>query len=396
MESETMKNDDEDKKSYQGRSIDVSEVVGSLSKDIDAGLIIQLLRGTWVSRSEGWNLIALPASAKVLKNKPDSDKDIFRLLMNQYGETLKFNMPDTKVPNRGIDANDPDQRVDGITYEQFVVQKAVADFPESIDAVRAKMNEPIHHEPGFILEFRDHVHVGKSPDVVDDNGDMIEKELTIARMGTIPHGNAVLAMGFVDHELTLDEEDDNAFPERLKKGDIDGSDFAPASQLAHYLKPYKHFMNSPFLGCVDTNKNPDFPGFSPDHFHKILKNVRDKLNIKKTTVLNFDTKFKVAGIDDAKFDENDKPIAGFPISNVPFVKREANVTEMHATFWIMELEKTDTCDGSDPEFVMQYSQTVYLEFFDSPVEKDPTTGKPRRIRWPHVSINTLRKVDPLN
>ncbi len=66
---------------------------------------------------------------------------------------------------------------------------------------------------------------------------------------------------------------------------------------------------------------------------------------------------------------------------------------MHATFWIMELEKTDQC--LPPEFVMQYSQTVYLEFFDSPLEDEKdVNGNPRRIRWPHVSINTLRKVDP--
>ena len=44
---------------------------------------------------------------------------------------------------------------------------------------------------------------------------------------------------------------------------------------------------------------------------------------------------------------------------------------------------------------MQYSQTVYLEFFDSPLEDEKdVNGNPRRIRWPHVSINTLRKVDP--
>ena len=382
---------DLDKKFYEGRSIEISDLVGTLAKPKDKGDdqldIIKLLRGTWVSQAEGWNLIALPASPKDLKNKPGSDKNNFRLLMNQYGETLKFNMPDTSVPNRGVTLADdePDQLINGITYEQFVVQKRVSDFPESVNDENRKVlaadGEPIHHEPGFFLQFLNHVGVGTSPDVEG------ERKLKIARMGTIPHGNSVLAMGFVTDDKTI--KNDNAFPERLKDGELDKNDFKDNP----YLKPYQHFIESPFFGCVDPKKVSNFPGFSPDNTHAILQFTQKKLTVIKTTVLNFDTKFKVAGIDDAKFDQNDKPIAGFPISNVPFVKREANVTEMHATFWIMELEKTDSC--ADPEFVMQYSQTVYLEFFDSPLESEKDeNGKPRRIRWPHVSINTLRKVGP--
>ena len=126
---------DLDKKFYEGRSIEISDLVGTLAKPKDKGDdqldIIKLLRGTWVSQAEGWNLIALPASPKDLKNKPGSDKNNFRLLMNQYGETLKFNMPDTSVPNRGVTPADdePDQLINGITYEQFIVQKRVSDFP---------------------------------------------------------------------------------------------------------------------------------------------------------------------------------------------------------------------------------------------------------------------------
>ena len=401
-----MKEADLEKRFYEGRSIVISDDVGVLSKPKDNGDseldIIKLLRGTWVSHAAGWNLIALPASSKDLKNKPDSDKNNFRLLMNQYGETLKFDMPDTHVPNRGVkpEGDEPDQLINGITYEQFVVQKEVKDFPEGVDdgkrKVRAANGEPIHHEPGFFLQFLNHVQKGTSPDVTDENGKMVEKELKIARMGTIPHGNSVLAMGFVTNDKTI--EDDDAFPERLKpdkagkENKVDVNDVKKNPDLEPYLEPYRYFIENPFLGCVDDKKVSGFPGFSPDNTHAILQFTQNKLNVRKTTVLNFDTKFKVDGIDNPEFDHNDKPIAGFPISNVPFVKRAANVTEMHATFWIMELEKTDSC--ADPEFVMQYSQTVYLEFFDSPLGEKDKHGKPLRIRWPHVSINTLRKVGP--
>jgi len=396
-----IKKDDFEKRLYAGRSIDLSDRVDTLSKPKDTGDdefdLIKLLRGIWVSQAQGWNLIALPASPLDLEFTPATPTNNFRLLMNQYGETLKFDMPDLNVPNRGIipDAyNEPDQLVDGITYEQFIVQKAVADFPQGIDngkrRVRAANGEPIHHEPGFFLQFLNHIHKGTSPDVTE-NGKMVEKELKIARMGTIPHGNSVLAMGYVTHDKTIESSD--AFPERLR-ADKDGKEIKIELQdvkSTPYLAPYQNFIDKPFFGCVDPKLVPGFPGFSPDNTSAILQFTQKGLKIKKTTVLNFDTKFKVSGIDDAEFDQNEKPIAGFPISNISFIKREANVTEMHATFWVMELENDDPC--ADPEFVMQYSQTVYLEFFYSPVDKD-AEGRPRRIRWPHVSINTLRKVSP--
>lgn len=388
-----MKKEDLARRFSEGRTIEMTDLAVKLSKPKKTGDeqldIINLLRGTWVSQAEGWNLIALPASPLDLADPPQLPDKPFRLLMNQFGETLKFNVPDMGVPNRGVTLDsaggqtdrtddEPHQLIDAITYEQIIVQKAVADFPASNHGVNAENGEPIHHEPGFFMQFLNHVLKGKSPDVTNDAGDEVEKDLTIARMGTIPHGNSVLAMGFVTHDKTI--EDDNAFPERLKVGDLEKQDVKDSP----YLTPYQHFIDHHFYGCVDPDKVHGFPGFSPDNVHAILQFAQNNLFVSKTTVLNFDTKFKVDGIDDALFDPNGKPISGFPISNVPFVKREANVTEMHATFWIMELEKTDQC--APPEFVMQYSQTVYLEFFDSPVEQG------RRIRWPHVSINTLRKV----
>ena len=55
--------------------------------------IVELLKGTWTSEAQGWNLIALPTSV------PKQ----FRLLMNQFGESLNFNrFADLNVPNRGV------------------------------------------------------------------------------------------------------------------------------------------------------------------------------------------------------------------------------------------------------------------------------------------------------
>jgi hypothetical protein len=105
--------------------------------------IIELLRGVWASPNQGWNLIALPF-------RDPSAPFNYRLLMNQYSESLRFNFADKGVPNRGItpDATGAhDQLIDAIDYDQIVTQIEVEDFPPS--GLKAKNNEPIHHEPGF-------------------------------------------------------------------------------------------------------------------------------------------------------------------------------------------------------------------------------------------------------
>ena len=311
---------------------------------------------------QGWNLIALPVGPKK-----------FRLLMNQYGETLKFGLADLCVPNRGAAETAPDQHIDAIAYEQIIVQKAVADFPAT--KLIAPNGNGIHHEPGFFLQLLDHATKGHTEEVKKgklEKGDDVE--LTIARQASIPHGNSVLAMGTIKtfsgppkigtEKIPADINPENATPERIKDTNFNTN---------AYLTPYKHFEDNHFFGNVTDSARTGFPGFSPKDANAILKFALSKLSVKQTTVLHFDTKYR------------NKNLTNTPISNIPFVQREANVTEMHADFWIMELEKDDGSDTT--EFIMQYSQTVYLEFFES----DDKDEKGKLIRWPHVSINTLRK-----
>jgi hypothetical protein len=57
---------------------------------------------------------------------------------------------------------------------------------------------------------------------------------------------------------------------------------------------------------------------------------------------------------------------------------------MKATFFIQELAETD--EAGNPKLRLQYVQVVQLDFlprFD---------GGPGRIKWPHVSINTMVKL----
>ncbi|QIF06135.1 hypothetical protein G5S37_20275 [Roseimicrobium sp. ORNL1] len=296
------------------------------------------LVGKWASVAQGWNLIALPF-------RDPSAQFKYRLLMNQYGENLDFFFVDENIPNRGIqpDADDvTDQLISGLDYQQVVIQVAAEDSPAS--NLRSPDGKGIHHEPGLFLHLTNH------------RGEHEGEELSIARLATIPHGDSVLALGKVrQFDGPPKIPDLNALPVRVNQ-DVNANP---------YLGPYKHFEDNRFFGTVPKTV-PKFPGFFASNANAILQFANPGEQVVRTTELHFDTKFGTGGI-----------------ANIPFVVREANATEMVATFWIMELKPTVPL--GPPQFVMQYSQTVFLDFFPAP-------GQPGQlIRWPHVSINTLTK-----
>lgn len=292
---------------------------------------LALLPGVWKNtgglEGHGWNAIALP-----FQTRPGSRLD-YRLLLNQYNETLVFSLVDKGVPNRGLDADlkQADQTVIALDYQQVVDQIATVDFPES--KVRGS-TEPgkntIHHEPGLWLNMLDQTTDG----------------FDIARLGTIPHGNAVLALGKSVKPLkgAPDIPDVNGLP--LKVGqDLDNP----------YLAPYRHFRDNPFLGLFD-----------PTRPAELLKAANDGVEIVRTTVLDVDSQALTGGIE-----------------NIPFIVRHANSSSMRSIFWIQELAETGP-DGM-PQLRLQYLQIVMLDF-------DPrTSGLPGRIVWPHISINTMEK-----
>jgi len=217
-----------------------------------------------------------------------------------------------------------------IDYEQSISQIVAEDFPFS-DLTGAP-GPAIHHEPGLFLNMS-----GPNNDGGPD----------IARLATIPHGDAALGLG---NSFVVDGGAPIPFINALPMGvnqDLDSP----------YLAPYKHFHDSLFEGRFD-----------PTDPTALLKSAIQGINIVRTTVLEFDTTLPDAGI-----------------HNVPFVVKQANATEMKATFFIHELGDADASGNS--KFLLQYAQVVQLDFFPR------FDGGPGRIRWPHVSINTMEKVD---
>lgn len=286
---------------------------------------LRLLPGTWKSEGNGFNMIALPFEAQTLD---------YRLLMNQYDETLNFSLVDKAVPNRGIiQASEvqTDQHVVTLDYEQVIAQVIATDNPPS--TVAGPEGAAIHHEPGLFLHMVDQT----APERLD-----------IGRLATIPHGNAALALG---RSATITD---------FKPEDIPAVDGLPIGVNPNiggpYLRPYKFFVDNPFMG----KKEASFVGFKPTEPHTVLVEEAKKLSIARTTVLDLDTTNATGGI-----------------HNIPFVERQADATQMKSVFWIHEL--------TDGGLVLQYLQVVILDFFPRP------DGSGLLISWPHVSVNTLTK-----
>jgi len=313
-------------RSMKGRQRTVEEAV-PFDKDLGP---LELLPGKWVGTGTGWNMIALPFAQ-------DGPLD-YRLLLNQYDEVLSFSLVDKKVPNRGVSddhEDQTDQTLVTLDYEQVVTQVAVVDEPAS--EVTGLPGAAIHHEPGLFLNMIDQI-----PDGFD-----------IARLGTIPHGDAVLALG---KSSTVE----GLAPIR----GVDGLPIGVNHDLVNnpYLSPYRHFHDNPFKGTVGF---PGFPGFDPTEPHLLLDLANQGVNVTSTQVLDFDSSHPTGGI-----------------KNIPFVVKQADASSMKSTFWIQQVAPEE---GGEPVLRMQYLQIVMLDFFP---RRD---GLPGRIGWPHVSINTLTK-----
>lgn len=307
------------------------QVQQALTGDPDLGPFA-LLPGTWANRpglpGRGWNLIALPFAQPA----GSTFRPNYRLLLNQYDEVLNFTLVDKAVPNRGIGpvggvVVDTDQTVVTLDYEQGIRQIKADDFPRS--GLAGAPDLAIHHEPGLFLAMLDQI---EGPD--------------IARLATIPHGDAALALGTATAAEGVPEIPTvNALPIGVDQ-DVDGSP---------YLLPYKHFRDAPFEGLFD-----------PTDPTALLTaaNQDPAITIHRTTKLEFDTTVATGGI-----------------HNIPFIVSQANASEMKSTFWIQEITDASGAAG----LRLQYVQVVQLDFFPR------SDGGPGRITWPHVSINTLEK-----
>ena len=281
--------------------------------NVNLGPLTQL-QGSWEG-SSGWNVIAVPGS-----NTGSSSLDnSFVLEVIPYKETLSFS-PVVVASNRGpfVDGGEEIQSIVGLMYQQSIISTCTA---ESCIKRGFAANTEIHAETGLFL-------------LLNDNLLGATTEYNIARLSTIPHGNALLALG--TSSVTKNP----------------GNSFIPAISSLPFPVP------GPGYADFYTTPNTDFPGFITSDPNDMLTKAIAGNDITSMTVLDLSTTNGTGGI-----------------LNIPFIQTNINATQMAATFWIEEL--------SDGTTQLQYSQNIFLKF--------PPTGSTTMITWPHITVNTLQK-----
>jgi hypothetical protein len=269
------------------------------------------LVGAWIG-SQGWELIAVPEG-------DPGGREGFTFIARPYVEVVSFTPIGAPVPNRGGPAGE--MFITGLMYEMRITDLVT--------------NEPLHLETGMWLNLSD-VQGGTPP------------EQPIVRSASIPHGDAVLALGTSSE---TPGPPDIQLPSAVPYT-------GPETRLG-YTDAWQIEIPSP---CDPAVK------FNPAVPNQVLKDALAGLNVVQTTTLSVSTD------------------GGGGILNIPFVDANANATRFACDYWIETIEATPP-NGGAPNLVqqLQYSQQTNIEFL-------PQFGNPGElIMWPHVNVNTLRK-----
>jgi hypothetical protein len=261
----------------------VADVLGPL-----AGLV-----GTWMG-SKGYEIVAVPG-------KNPNGKEGFLLIVRPYIEIITFSPIGAAVPDRGY----PDNLfITGVQYEMRITD--------------AETNQPLHLEVGMWF------HMPQQPQ-------------TIARSATIPHGDALLALG--------------------NSTTIAGPPTFPTNVTVIPVVP-----GAP-SGYTDAYINFAAP-FKSNNVDAWLQTAIAKQDIVQTVQLDIST------------------ANGGGILNIPFVTANANATAFTCTYWIETVKDAKTGDTYQQ---LQYSQQTNLNF----LKAFDQSGQ--LIMWPHVNMNTLLK-----
>lgn len=273
--------------------------------------------GTAQTIASGWNVISVPGGTNF----------IFEVI--PYKENLKFSAVAVQAGNRGpvLNGKQFDQEIFGLFYEQQIVSVCDTDFCNSRGFSNGTV---IHAETGLFLY------------ITNYNGGF-----NIARLGTVPHGNALLALGSSSEQL---EPGTSFFPTLSAKGvNLNGSSTAMLG------------YNDQIIG---NRQFKEFNQVDPNAFlQSTLATIVGSGSVTTMTTLDMSTQ---------------NPDATGGILNIPFIQTNVTATTMDATFWLENIS-----GGSETE-LLQYSQTINLVF--------PPVGTVTPIIWPHITISTLKRM----
>ncbi|MBC9931197.1 heme-binding protein [Chitinophaga qingshengii] len=292
------------------------------------------LQGDWTGR--GLNVMSLPNNFKA------NPAHRFKVKINSLIEDTQFSPISAPIPNRGNIQDDIFFL--GLTYLQKVSD--------------GETLEGLHIEPGIFL------FLPSNPE---------QKDATIVRMATIPHGNAVMAQGpflTVPSAPIINKVDPTPFmldKDGKRKNITDPGYLKAFSEAIDKAPPHinKEAFKDPNVILSDYNK----------------KLIHDGKKIISTTVFQVNAT-PIGGINDGLGIGPSSPKDG-GITNIPFVVKNADANSMSATFWINTVENEDKSQF----LVLQYSQTVILKFS---FPKDSNSKEPD-IMWPHITTANLIK-----
>jgi hypothetical protein len=266
--------------------------------DIDFGPL-DGLAGHWQG-ANGFNMIAVP-----------NQKGSFELLVAPYTETLIIEKVPATTPNRGMEV------IENIPTLRYSTTITVLN-----------LGSLMHVESGFWE---------RSDPALNDGFD-------IFRIASVPHGNAVEAMG--NSSVIAGPPDIDATLNGLPTG--------PNLPLGYSEGRYTH---------------PEFPQFSPEFPNKTLIDYLTEEQEQGLSVIST-TKLEVSTVNKGG------------ISNIASQQGKVTPTRFDATFWLETLQ-----DQEGNMFrQLQYSQRTLIEFPVSSQQPGET------VVWPHININTLSMV----
>jgi hypothetical protein len=322
-----------------------------LSPDNEAVLVelglLRELAGNWQGR--GFNLIARPDR--------EGNGALF-LELNQTYEILKFDPISSPIPNRG--SVQDDIVLHGLTYLQQISDSVTGGA--------------LHIEPGIWVTQPATTAPPEQPPI----GHQI-----VARMASIPHGNALLAQGSAIPVPSLTNGTFQIAP-------VNTAPFAAGSPMPiagtqggfppynlSDLSPAATSFRTPF---GDTPAVPLPASINNVPMQTVINDptrlLQEAINgqfIEKMVVLNIATVSSV----DITSGPIAVPFGAGGIENMPFLESNADAALVFATFWIETIKKP-----IGHFLQLQYVQTVLLNF---QIELAPM------LSWPHVSVATLRK-----
>jgi hypothetical protein len=344
------------------------------------------LAGTWHGR--GFNLVARPDK--------EGAANLY-LELNQTQETLKFDPISTSIPNRGFAQNDIE--LFGLTYLQKISDSVTGGA--------------LHIEPGIWI---------RQPDTTAPSESAPSGAQLVGRMGSIPHGNAILAEGVARNftgapvlPFGTTIYNGSSFPSFNSTPFAVGAPiFAAGTSEFNLPAPPPpapaHGFSQYTLSNPATAANPRTPFGNvpavplPNDIHGVPMQdlVNDPIRLLQATITRqLDEGFEFEGVainiaSQASVQFATVPNAATPttsvslntgdgggIENLPFLQTNAKSALVYATFWI---ERVSHPKLRESFLQLQYAQMVLLNFpilLAAPPQPN--------FSWPHVSVATLRK-----